>query len=104
MTNVELKNNRIQHGLSQRELASLLGVRYRTYQGWESERRKRPLPTYIVELIERAISQLSPQWVGRRRAAIKQQELTYKDNVALREAAKLVPLEIKKIPKRKDNS
>jgi transcriptional regulator with XRE-family HTH domain len=93
MTNLELKNLRLKCGLSQSEMAQLIGVGYRTYQGWESARRKKPIPDHVAGLIENALKGLNPEWLQRRLAAIEEFRDEYEEGIAIREAAKAVPID-----------
>jgi transcriptional regulator with XRE-family HTH domain len=93
MTNIELKNLRVECGLSQSEMAQLIGVGFRTYQGWESARRKKPIPAHVAGLIKETLKALNPVWLQRRLDAIEEFQDDYEEGIARREAAKAVPLE-----------
>ncbi len=54
MTPAELKTTRLRLGLSQRGLAEVLGVSWRTFQGWEQGR-------LIPAWVPRALNNLTPE-------------------------------------------
>jgi len=93
MTNIELKILRIECGLTQSEMAQRIGVGLRTYQGWESSRRKTTIPAHVAGLIKETLKALNPVWLQRRLAAIEEFQDDYEEGIARREAAKAVPLE-----------
>lgn len=59
MTMKTIKSERIRLGLTQTQLAELLGVPFRTIQNWETGQRK--CPDYVERLIIEKLSQIKKE-------------------------------------------
>jgi transcriptional regulator with XRE-family HTH domain len=56
---MEIKNSRIKHGLTQKQLSELTGIPKRTIENWETGQRKCPvyIENMVIDLVERTFGQ-----------------------------------------------
>lgn len=80
---MSIKDERIKHGLTQQQLATMTGIPFRSIQNWEGGQRKCPdyVERLVLEKLDRLFNQPDYQQIVMNFIAILEDDLQYLETV-----------------------